>query len=319
MLIRPASDIRSSEITDESLYRDRRRWMKAVGVGLAGAAVASFLPGTPFLRDVQAQPALPGVKKGPFGTDEKLNSWEDITGYNNFYEFGVDKEDPARNAGKLTTRPWTVKVEGHCNKPGDYGIDDILKWFPLEERVYRLRCVEAWSMVIPWVGFPLGDFVKRMEPTGKAKFVEFTTLQRPPRCRGSGRRRSTGRTARACGWTRRCTRSPSSPWGCTARRCRTRTARRCASSCPGSTASRASSRSSGCASSTRSRGTSWNCPAPQEYGFYSNVNPEVDHPRWSQGRERRIGEFFRRKTLMFNGYADQVAGLYAGMDLKKNF
>ena len=319
MLIRPASDIRASEITDEALYHDRRRWMKTVGAGLTGAAFSSLLPGTPFLADVHAQPVLPGVTKGPFGTDETQNSWDEITGYNNFYEFGVDKEDPARNAGKLTTRPWIVKVEGHCNKPGDYGIDDLLKWFPLEERVYRLRCVEAWSMVIPWVGFPLGDLIKRMEPTGKARFVEFTTLKRPAEMPGQrtavlqwpyneGLRMDEALhplTILAAGVYGKALPNQNGaplrlvvPWKYGFKSIKSIVRIRFVDSMPAS---------------------SWNLSAPHEYGFYSNVNPEVDHPRWSQARERRIGEFFRRKTLMFNGYADQVAGLYAGLDLRKNF
>jgi sulfoxide reductase catalytic subunit YedY len=317
MLIRPASDIRTSEITEEALYRDRRRWMKTVGAGLAGAALSSLL--TPFLPDAQAQAVLPGVTKGPFGTDETQNSWDEITGYNNFYEFGVDKEDPARNAGKLTTRPWVVKVEGHCSKPAEYGIDDVLKWFPLEERVYRLRCVEAWSMVIPWIGFPLGDFIKRMEPTGKAKFVEFTTLKRPSEMPGQrtavlqwpyseGLRMDEAMhplTILAVGLYGKALPNQNGaplrlvvPWKYGFKSIKSIVRIRFVESMPVS---------------------SWNLSAPHEYGFYSNVNPEVDHPRWSQARERRIGEFFRRRTLMFNGYADQVAGLYSGMDLKKNF
>ena len=320
MLIRPASDIRSSEITDEATYRDRRRWMQTVGAGLAGAAVASFLPGAPFLRDVQAQPALPGVKKGPFGTDEKQNTWDEITGYNNFYEFGVDKEDPARNAGKLTTRPWTVKVEGHCNKPGDYDIDDLLKWFPLEERIYRLRCVEAWSMVIPWVGFPLGE----LHPADGADGQGQIRRVHDPEAARRDARATDGRAAVALqrgphDETRRCTRSPSSPWGVYGQALPNQNGAPLRLVVPWKYGFKSIK------SIVRIRfvdsmpASSWNLSAPQEYGFYSNVNPEVDHPRWSQARERRIGEFFRRKTLMFNGYADQVAGLYTGLDLKKNF
>ncbi len=319
MLIRPAPDVRTSEITDERLYLERRRWIKTVAAGLAGVGASVFFPSSPLTVDLGAQPALPNVRKGPFGTDEKQNSWDDITGYNNFYEFGIDKDDPARNAGRLTTRPWTVKVEGHCNKPGTYDIDDVLKWFPLEERVYRLRCVEAWSMVIPWIGFPLGDFVKRLEPTGKAKYVEFTTLKRPEEMPGQrsavlqwpyteGLRMDEALhplTILAVGLYGKALPNQNGaplrlvvPWKYGFKSIKSIVRVRFVESQPS---------------------TAWNLSAPQEYGFYSNVNPEVDHPRWSQARERRIGEFFRRKTLMFNGYADQVAGLYAGMDLKKNF
>jgi sulfoxide reductase catalytic subunit YedY len=319
MLIKPAIDICSSEITDEALYLGRRAWMRSVAGGLAGAAASSLLPARPLEAAPAAQPAFPSVQKGPFGTDEKMNSWEDITTYNNFYEFGVDKDDPARYAGKLTTRPWTVKVDGHCSKPGTYDIEDILKWFPLEERVYRLRCVEAWSMVIPWVGFPLGDFVRRMEPTGKAKYVEFTTLQRPAEMPGQrtsvlqwpyveGLRMDEAThplTILAVGLYGKVMPNQNGapirlvvPWKYGFKSIKSIVRVRFVEGQPAS---------------------SWNLSAPQEYGFYSNVNPEVDHPRWSQARERRIGEFFRRKTLMFNGYAEQVAGMYAGMDLRKYY
>jgi sulfoxide reductase catalytic subunit YedY len=179
MLIKTAADIRSSEITDERQYLDRRTFIRSASAALAGAAAMNFVPGAPGAGAAFAQTPIPNLKKGPFNTDEPANKVEDITGYNNFYEFGLDKEDPARYAGKMKTRPWTVKIDGEVGKPGDYAIDDIMKMFPLEERIYRLRCVEAWSMVIPWVGFPLGDLLKRVEPTSKAKYVAFTTLLRP--------------------------------------------------------------------------------------------------------------------------------------------
>jgi sulfoxide reductase catalytic subunit YedY len=319
MLIKHAPDIVSSEITDEARYLGRRAWIRSVAAGAVGAAAAGLAPGAPSVLATNGQDDLPGVRKGPFGTDEKLNSWEDITTYNNFYEFGIDKDDPARHAGKLSTRPWTVKVEGHCQKPGTYGIDDILKWFPLEERVYRLRCVEAWSMVIPWVGFPLGDFVRRMEPTGKAKFVEFSTLQRPAEMPGQrtsviqwpyveGLRMDEALhplTIFAVGLYGKVLPNQNGapirlvvPWKYGFKSIKSIVRVRFVESQPM---------------------TAWSLMAPQEYGFYSNVNPDVDHPRWSQARERRLGEFFRRKTLMFNGYADQVAGMYAGMDLRKYY
>jgi sulfoxide reductase catalytic subunit YedY len=319
MLIRPAHDIRPAEITDEALYRGRRAWMKHVAAGVAGAAVSSLLPGTPFTSLALAQPPLPDVRKSPFSTDETQNSWDEITGYNNFYEFGIDKDDPASYAGRLTTRPWTVKVEGHCNKPGTYDIDDLMRWFPLEERVYRLRCVEGWSMVIPWVGFPLGRFLARMEPTGKATFVEFTTLKRPEEMPGQrsgvlqwpyqeGLRMDEAMhplTILAVGLYGRVLPNQNGaplrlvvPWKYGFKSIKSIVRVRFVESRPW---------------------TSWSMMAPQEYGFYSNVNPDVNHPRWSQARERRIGEFFRRQTLMFNGYADQVAGMYAGMDLRREY
>jgi sulfoxide reductase catalytic subunit YedY len=319
MLIGRAADIKTSEITDESAYVTRRAWLRRVAAGTAGAALSPLVAGESLSVRLAAQADLPGVRKWPGSTDEKQNSWGEVTGYNNFYEFGLDKEDPARYAGKLKTRPWTVKVEGHCAKPGVYDIDDILKWVPLEERVYRFRCVEAWSMVIPWVGFPLADFVKRMEPTGKARFVAFTTLLRPAEMPGQrtevlnwpyveGLRMdealhplsllTVGIYGKALPNQNGAPLRLVVPWKYGFKSIKSIVAVRFVESQPR---------------------TSWNDSAPSEYGFYSNVNPEVDHPRWSQARERRIGEFFRRKTLPFNGYADQVASLYAGMDLKKNY
>ncbi len=318
MLVRQAPDIRTADITDERHYVNRRAWLRtAVGGALATAAVAA-VPGSPLVTPVSAQAALPNVKKSGYTVDEKWNSYEDITGYNNFYEFGTDKEDPARYAGKMTTRPWTVKIDGACAKPADYNIDDMLKWFPLEERVYRFRCVEAWSMVIPWVGFPLADLVKRVEPTGKAKYVQFTTLMRPTEMFGQrdpvlqwpyteGLRLDEALhplTLLAVGVYGKTLPNQNGaplrlvvPWKYGFKSIKSIVRIRFTESQPA---------------------TAWNQSNAREDGFYSNVNPEVDHPRWTQSRERRIGEFFRRKTLMFNGY-DQVASLYAGMDLKKHY
>jgi sulfoxide reductase catalytic subunit YedY len=318
MLIKPAPDVRSSEITPESVYATRREWISRAGAGVL-AAVASLATSDPLAGSSGMQPDIPGVRKGPFSTDEKQNSWQDVTSYNNFYEFGIDKDDPARNAGRLTTRPWSLKVDGHCTKPGTYDLEDVLKWFPLEERVYRLRCVEGWSMVIPWVGFPLGDLVSRVEPTGKAKFVEFTTLLRPSEMSGQrspvlqwpyveGLRLDEAAhplTILAVGLYGKVLPNQNGapirlvvPWKYGFKSIKSIVRIRFTDTMPVS---------------------SWNLSAPHEYGFYSNVNPEVHHPRINQASERRLGEFFRRKTLMFNGYADQVAGMYAGMDLKRNY
>ncbi len=315
MVIRKPSDIRPSEITDEKLYLRRRASIQtALGaaagllVGGAGAAAAPALP-----------QKIEGVRKGPFGTSEKQTPYDDVTTYNNFYEFGTDKADPSRNAGSLRTKPWTVKVDGEVNKPAEYHLEDLLKPFPLEERVYRLRCVEGWSMVIPWIGFPLGDLLKRFEPTSKAKFVEFTTLYRPsemPGQRGSVLRWPYLEGLRldealhplailAVGLYGRVLPNQDGaplrlvvPWKYGFKSIKSIVRIRLVEKQPM---------------------TAWNTENPNEYGFYSNVNPEVDHPRWSQATERRIGEFFKRKTVKFNGYGDQVAGLYAGMDLRKNF
>ncbi|MBI2832858.1 MAG: protein-methionine-sulfoxide reductase catalytic subunit MsrP [Acidobacteria bacterium] len=318
MLIKHADDIRSSEITPERAYVNRRQFMQAAGAALAAAAGA-LAPESPLVTVAGAQAAISGVRKGPFGTTEKWNSFDDITHYNNFYEFGVDKTDPSRYGGSLKTKPWTVAVEGHVNRPATYHLEDLVKPHALEERVYRLRCVEAWSMVIPWIGFPLADFVKRVEPTSKAKYIEFTTLLRPSEM--PGQRRSvldwpyteglrldeamSPLTILAVGLYGKTLMNQNGapirlvvPWKYGFKSIKSIVRIRFVEKQPA---------------------TAWNNATPGEYGFYSNVNPDVDHPRWSQQTERRIGEFFRRKTLMFNGYGDQVASLYAGMDLKKSY
>ncbi|MDQ3171541.1 MAG: protein-methionine-sulfoxide reductase catalytic subunit MsrP, partial [Acidobacteriota bacterium] len=255
-----------------------------------------------------------------YGTTEKQNTFEEITTYNNFYEFGTDKSDPARYAGRLKLSPWKVKVDGLVGKPADYNLDDVIKTAQLEERVYRLRCVEAWSMVIPWVGIPLASFLKRVEPQGKAKFVEFTTLSRPSEMPGLGSRAldwpyteglrldeamhplailAVGLYGKALLGQNGAPIRLVVPWKYGFKSIKSIVRMRLTESQPQ---------------------TAWNKSAPGEYGFYSNVNPTVDHPRWSQARERRIGELFKNKqTLMFNGYGDQVASLYAGMDLRKNY
>ena len=265
------------------------------------------------------QTPLPNVKPKVVTTDEKLNSFEEITSYNNFYEFGVNKDDPQRHAGKMTTSPWKVKIDGHCNKPGDYQLEDLMRPHQLEERIYRLRCVEAWSMVIPWIGIPLAEVIKRAEPTSKATFVAFTTLQRPSEMFGQnqpvldwpydeGLRMDEAMhplTILATGIYQKPLLGQNGaplrlvvPWKY------------------GFKGIKSIVRLSFV---DREPPTSWNISAPNEYGFYANVNPEVDHPRWSQARERRIGELRMRPTLPFNGYADQVASLYSGMDLRRYF
>ncbi len=292
----------ASEITPESVYLTRRDFLKTMG--LAAAAVA-------FPRLAAA--------KGPFDADDVQTPFEDITHYNNFYEFGTDKTDPAKYAGSLRTRPWTVKVDGECRKPTTYDIDDLLKRHPQEERVYRHRCVEAWSMVMPWTGFPLAALLKRAEPTAKAKFVAFTSLHDPAQMPGQktnslqwpyveGLRIDeamhplsflvTGLYGKPLPNQDGAPLRLAVPWKYGFKSIKSIVSIRFVESQPP---------------------TSWNRQAPDEYGFYSNVNPAVDHRRWSQAKERRIGELFKRKTLPFNGYADQVAGLYKGMDLKVNF
>jgi len=313
MIIKPSPGIRSSEVTDEKLYLRRREFMKTAAI----PAVAALAGLTPALASAAGQEALPNVRKGVVTLDESLTPWEDVTTYNNFYEFGMDKGDPVRNSKNLRTKPWTVQIDGLVNKPGDYHLDDLVAPHALEERVYRLRCVEAWSMVIPWVGFPLKDLIKRVEPQGGAKFVEFATLHDPRQMPGQragvldwpyveGLRLDEAMhplTILAVGLYGKVLPNQNGaplrlivPWKYGFKSIKSIVRIRLTAKQPVS---------------------SWQASAPQEYGFYSNVNPDVDHPRWSQARERRIGEFFKRKTLMFNGYADQVAGLYAGMDLKK--
>jgi sulfoxide reductase catalytic subunit YedY len=324
MFIKKAPDIRSSEITDKKLYYSRREFIQAAtGTAAAAAAGLGVIGGAGAIVEA-ATPAphgrkLENVQKSSFSTTEKANSWNDITTYNNYYEFGTDKDSPSRLANSLKVEPWKIAVEGECNKKGSYPIEDILKGQTLEERIYRLRCVEAWSMVIPWVGFPLANFIKRCEPTSKAKFVEFTTLNDPGQMPGvrvpvlrwpylEGLRMDEAMhplTILGVGLYGEVMPKQNGapirlvvPWKYGFKSAKSIVRIRFVENQPVN---------------------SWNESAPNEYGFYSNVNPQRDHPRWSQATERRIGEFLRRKTLMFNGYADQVASLYAGMDLKKNY
>lgn len=312
ILIRTPSDVDPSEITPESVYRERRRFMQA-GLALAGAAALNALP-----RVSQAG-VYANVARSPFSTDEAMTELKDVAGYNNFYEFGTGKEHPAANAHTLKTAPWSVAIEGECAKPGTFALEDILEPHTFEDRIYRLRCVEGWSMVIPWVGFPLGDLLKRFEPTGNAKYVEFQTLHDPEQMPGQrwpvlkwpyveGLRMDEAMhplTIFAVGLYGDVLPKQNGaplrlvvPWKYGFKSIKSIVKIRFVEQQPVS---------------------SWTRAAADEYGFYSNVNPEVDHPRWSQRTERRIGEFLKRKTLMFNGYAEQVASLYTGMDLRKNF
>ena len=313
VLIRPPADIPPSEITPESVYRARRQFLQA-GAAVAGAALLSRL------APVQAKTGrFSDAVRSTYSTDEAATEFKDVTTYNNFYEFGTDKEDPAKHAHSLKTSPWSVGVEGECAKPGSYTLEDILKPHAVEERIYRLRCVEGWSMVIPWIGFPLADLVKRFEPTGNAKYVEFETLQDVEQMPGQrwpilkwpyveGLRMDEAMhplTILAVGLYGDVLPNQNGaplrlvvPWKYGFKSIKSIVKIRFVEQQPVS---------------------SWMRAASNEYGFYSNVNPDVDHPRWSQRTERRIGEFLKRKTLPFNGYADQVASLYSGMDLRKNF
>ena len=312
MLIKRPDDIRPSEITPPAVYADRRRFLQLTGAGAAALALGQ--PGALFA----APGGLPGpIAKSPLSTLEEPTSRKDVVSYNNYYEFGTDKRDPARNAHRLKTRPWTVTVDGLVGKPRTFDIDEILKLAPLEERIYRLRCVEAWSMVVPWVGFPLSALLKQVDPLGSAKYVEFTTLYDPDTMTRlpvldwpykEGLRLDEAMhplTLMAVGLYGATLPNQNGaplrlvvPWKYGFKSAKSIVRIRLTDTQPN---------------------TAWNDAAPSEYGFYSNVNPDVDHPRWSQAKERRIGEFLKRPTLPFNGYAEQVAGLYAGMDLRAQF
>ncbi len=319
MLILHKPDIAPSEITPREVYAGRRRFLgQAGGVALAGATFG--LVGSK--AAAAARQKLPGIQRTHFGAGETPTPYEDVTSYNNFYEFGTGKSDPAENAHTLRTRPWVVSIDGEVKGPRQIGIDDLLKFAPLEERLYRMRCVEGWSMAIPWVGFPLASLIKWAEPTGNAKFVEFVTLadqQQMPGVRtnvldwpyNEGLRMDEAMnplTLLAVGLYGEVLPNQNGaplrlvvPWKYGFKGIKSIVRIRFTEQMPVS---------------------SWMKANPREYGFYSNVNPEVDHPRWSQATERRIGTGFfqkRQKTLMFNGYAEQVGQMYAGMDLRKNF
>ena len=321
MLIRQAPDIRSSEITDERVYRNRRQFIQAASGAAMGALAGATVPGR-YGGALHAQEVISDLRKSPFSTDAEQNSYEDITTYNNFYEFGTDKGDPARYAHELTTSPWSVRVEGEMNKPAvDMDIDDVLRPHTLEERIYRLRCVEAWSMVVPWVGFPLGDLIKRFEPTSKANFVKFTTLLRPEEMRDQRSRRPALQYPYVEGLRMDEAMHPLAilavgVYGKTLLNQQGPPLRLVVPWKYGFKSIKSIVKIEFVEEQPRN---SWNVAIPNEYGFYSNVNPEVDHPRWTQATERPIGGFFRKQTQMFNGYADQVASLYDGMDLARNY
>jgi sulfoxide reductase catalytic subunit YedY len=321
-IIRRPADILSSEITAESAYLARREFIAragGIGAALAGATLLGAGCGTGDVRAEQSGGRVADSAGSAVAGQDKTNSYEDITSYNNYYEFGTDKSDPKENAQQLRTRPWTVAVDGLVKTPKSYAFDDLVKPHKLEDRIYRLRCVEAWSMVIPWQGIPLRDLIARLEPLPSARFVTFTTLLDPQQM--PGQRRGVLDWPYVDGLRMDEAMHPLSfiatglygkplpnqngaplrlvvPWKY------------------GFKGVKSIVRISFVAEQPK---TTWNQAAPDEYGFYANVNPEVDHPRWTQSRERRIGEFRRRETLMFNGYADQVASLYRGMDLRRNF
>ena len=317
MLIRHHPEILPSEVTSPGIYGARRSFLRSFAIGFGASSLGlisnSHAAATERIRFEKVAPSQFSL------SDEKATPYTSVTEYGNFYEFGPDKESPARNAHRLRTRPWTVSIEGEVKTPKTFSIEDILKWAPLEERIYRMRCVEGWSAVIPWVGIPLAELIKRSDVTGNAKFVEFWSLADPeqmPYVRlpfldwpyiealrldeamhplallglgmyGEHMPKQNGAPLRIV-----------IPWKYGFKGAKSIVKIRFVEKQPP---------------------TVWTKSAPDEYGFYSNVNPDVPHKRWSQSHERRLGEFFKRKTLPFNGYGEQVAGLYAGMDLRKNF
>jgi methionine sulfoxide reductase catalytic subunit len=312
MLIKKPPDIRYSEITPNSIYMNRRRFLAAVPAAFLGARELLSPSARAF-----AGTRLPNVQKSKYTLDEKQNSYQEVSTYNNYYEFGTDKSEPSEYAKNFKTSPWTVSVEGACSKPRKFSIEEILALAPLEERVYRHRCVEAWSIVVPWIGYSLSALLSKVEPTSKANYVAFETFydrrQMPhaaglqwPYVEGLRMDEAMHPLALLCTGMFGETLPPQDgapvriilPWKYGFKSIKSIVKIRLVGGQPP---------------------TSWNIANPPEYGFYSNVNPHVDHPRWSQASERRLGEFRKRPTLMFNGYGDQVASLYNGMDLKKNY
>ena len=315
MLIRKSPDVRYSEVTPKSLYLNRRKFL----AGVPGAVLAGNELLSPSGRASAATTKLQTVQSPLSTTGEKINPKEYVTGYNNYYEFGTGKDEPQQLAKNFKTYPWTVSVEGECAKPRKFTIDEILKLAPLEERVYRHRCVEAWSIVVPWIGYSLSTLLNQVEPNPKAKFVAFETLYDPkqmlsplqagiplPYVEGLRLDEAMHPLALLTLGMYGETLPPQDgapvrmvlPWKYGFKSIKSIVKIRLVGGQPAST---------------------WNLYAPNEYGFYSNVNPNRDHPRWSQKMERRLGEFGRRTTLMFNGYGDQVASLYKGMDLIRNY
>ena len=317
----------SSEITSRELYRGRRAVLKRLASGAAGAALASWAG-----REASAQTARPGKLAALAGarssvagaaTMEKVTDYKDITTYNNFYEFGTDKSDPAKNAHTLKPAPWTVEIEGLVKKPGKFAIEDLLKLSAQEERVYRLRCVEGWSMVIPWVGYSLSELIKKVEPLGNAKFVEFVTQADPSTMPFVGSRVLDWPYVEALRMDEAMHPLTLLSFGLYGEVLPNQSGAPVRLVVPWKYGFKSGKSLVKIRFTEKQPATAWNKAAANEYGFYSNVNPDVDHPRWSQATERRIGEdgllSKKRKTLPFNGYAAQVGQLYAGMDLRKFF
>jgi len=317
----------TSEITPLSVYQGRRELMKLMATGVAGAALASWA-GRQALAQVPKPgklAALPGAKSAVAGamTMEKVTDYKDASTYNNYYEFGTDKADPAKNAHTLKTAPWTVEVSGLVKKPAKYALEDLLKLSAQEERIYRLRCVEGWSMVIPWVGYSMSKLIEKVEPMGNAKYVEFLTLADPKTMPFVGSRVLDWPYAEGLRLDEAMNPLTLLTFGMYGEVLPNQNGAPVRLVVPWKYGFKSGKSIVGIRFTDKEPKTAWNKAAANEYGFYSNVNPDVDHPRWSQATERRIGEdgLFakKRKTLMFNGYEAQVGQLYAGLDLKKNF
>jgi len=313
MLIRRPPDIPSSEITPERDYVDRREFVRRASVAAASAVT---LPRALSACSTDTRAAANGEVAQQ---DEHPNSYEEITSYNNFYEFGTDKEDPKDNSGSFHPLPWTVRVDGLCDKPGDIHFEDLVRANTVVDRVYRLRCVEAWSMVIPWQGIPMGAMLSRFAPRPAAKYVAFTTVLRPSEMPGQKRGVLPWPYVEGLRMDEAMHPLTLMATGLYGKPLPNQNGAPIRLIVPWKYGFKGIKSIVRISFVDRQPPTTWNIAAPDEYGFYANVNPDVDHPRWSQSSERRIGEFRRRRTLMFNGYADQVASMYAGMDLRANF
>ena len=313
MIIRRPPDIRSSEITPEGVYLNRRHFIRDAGLGAAALAFGAPAALAACTRDRIEEAG------GEVAQQDDPNTYEEITSYNNFYEFGTGKEDPKANSGAFKPKPWSVKVDGLCNKPGDYAFEDLMKPHRIEDRTYRLRCVEAWSMVIPWQGIPLAAMLQRFEPRPSARYVAFTTVLRPAEM--PGQRRGVLDWPYVEGLRLDEAMHPLTlmATGLYGKPLPNQNGAPIRLIVPWKYGFKGIKSIVRIQFTDREPPTTWNLAAPNEYGFYANVNPDVDHPRWSQATERRIGEFRRRRTLMFNGYADQVASMYSGMDLARYY
>jgi methionine sulfoxide reductase catalytic subunit len=319
--IRKPSELSYAAVTPEAWYVSRRNFISQVAAGTIGAAAGGALAARGASSTLEAAQAALASKRNPkYVAADKPNTYEQITSYNNYYEFGTDKSDPARMAGRLTVKPWTVKVEGLVKKPADFAVEDLINFNALEERVYRHRCVEAWSMVIPWIGVSLSDVITRLQPLPSARFVEFTTLNRPSEMLGLRVPVLEWPYVEALRMDEAMHPLTMAVVGLYGKVLPNQNGAPLRIHIPWKYGFKSGKSIVRIRFTDKQPSTTWALAAPNEYGFYANVNPTVPHPRWSQARETRLpGLFKNTPTLMFNGYADEVASLYAGLDLKKNF